>query len=119
MKNLPEGISLKRSGESIKISGLSTLPKKEALRVMEYVKSNKEDLLQEIINKEAPRIQPMVKCLHGGGCEYLNAPGDQRPLCDKVGSPVFDLAACPVLKWKKTPPRYVNEEGDKGPETLY
>jgi len=105
MKNIPDGINLERTGDSIKIQGLSSLDKDLALQVVEYVKQNKEDLLQDMDGDDLPRIEPMDRCLHGGRCKHLNGPGDCRPICDKTGSPVFDLAACPVLKWARSKAR--------------
>jgi hypothetical protein len=36
------------------------------------------------------KIEPMTECLHGHPCRHLDAPGEQRPVCKKVGMPVFD-----------------------------
>jgi len=44
-------------------------------------------------------IKPIATCIHGKSCLYLYAPGKQRPICQKVDSPVFDLPVCPLDKW--------------------
>lgn len=118
MQNIPEGIRLERIGDGIKIKGLAELPKDEAFRMIEFLKQNKAELLQEMAESDIPGIKSMATCLHGDQCRYLDAPGGRRPICSKADMPVFDMDTCPLKQWAKHQPKLTaTPESDRRVET--
>jgi hypothetical protein len=90
------------------LQGVGKLPENVKTEVVTWARENRGTILQELspnvfngfTEKGAPlKIEVMENCLHGGKCKHLDAPGETRPICSKVGEPVFDLRGCPANKW--------------------
>lgn len=103
-----------RQNMEIGIENINSIPKSNIRNKSDIHKSQEKEPIKTNIADIALRVQKvktpeiiikkMSICLHGKPCKNISLV-DFRQICLKNNQPIFDMAACPDGRWKRSQDR--------------
>ena len=73
----------------------------ETIRLLKEHKTQLIEALRAKQTMPAITVQKMDVCLHGSMCRFISLV-DDRQICSRNNKAIFDIAACPDGRWRKS-----------------